>query len=139
MAAAQSFVQAGSQQRRSASAAVWTVQILLSAFMIIASGLPKFAGQKDAVETFAQIGWGQWFRYFTGAVEVAGGIGLLIPRLASPAAVGLIMVMIGAIITNIALGTAAWAALPAAFGVLFAVIAWYRLPQAKGLIDTFRR
>jgi uncharacterized membrane protein len=32
------------------------------------------------VQEFAQIGFGQWFRFFTGILEVAGAVGLLIPR-----------------------------------------------------------
>ncbi len=72
---------------------LWGAQILLAAFLLIASGLPKLVGQADAVETFTQIGWGQWFRYVTGIVEVAGAIGLLIPRLAGLAATGLIGLM----------------------------------------------
>ncbi|MEU4345460.1 DoxX family protein [Nocardia sp. NPDC023852] len=28
---------------------------------------------------FNDIGFGDWFRYFTGVVEIAGGIGLLVP------------------------------------------------------------
>src|SRR5690606_20867819 len=36
--------------------ALWVPQILLAAFLLIASALPKFAGQADAVETFELIG-----------------------------------------------------------------------------------
>ena len=31
------------------------------------------------VTLYAQIGWGQWFRYFTGVVEIVGGLLVLIP------------------------------------------------------------
>ena len=31
------------------------------------------------VDLFAKVGLGQWFRYFTGLLEIAAGIGLLIP------------------------------------------------------------
>jgi hypothetical protein len=33
-------------------------------------------------DLFADIGAGQWFRYAVGGPEVAGGVGLLVPRLA---------------------------------------------------------
>jgi putative oxidoreductase len=117
-------------RRRSADIAVWAIQIFLAAFLLIASAAPKFAGQRDAVETFAKIGWGQWFRYVTGTCEAAGAIGLLIPRLATPAAIALIGVMIGAILTQVLVLSPVWALLPAVYAVLFAIIAWYRRPLA---------
>lgn len=79
---------------------LWTLQIVFGVFFIVASGLPKFVGQADAVRIFHQIGWGDWFRYFTGLVEVSGGIGLLVPRLSGPAAAGLSLTMIGAAATQ---------------------------------------
>ena len=126
-------------RRRAVDITLWTVQILLAAFLLIASAAPKFAGQRDAVDTFTKIGWGQWFRYLTGTCEAAGAIGLLIPRLATPAAVGLIGVMIGAVLTQLLVLDPVWALLPAAYGVLFAVIAWYRRPQATSLPGRFTR
>ena len=115
-------------RRRALNLTLWTVQILLAAFLLIASAAPKFAGQRDAVDTFTRIGWGQWFRYFTGTCEAAGAIGLVIPRLATPAAVGLIGLMIGAVLTQLLVLDPVWAFLPAVYGVLFAIIAWYRRP-----------
>jgi uncharacterized membrane protein YphA (DoxX/SURF4 family) len=126
-------------RRRAVNVTLWTVQILLAAFMLIASASPKFAGQRDAVEDFRQIGWGQWFRYFTGTCEAAGAIGLVVPRLAAPAAVGLIGVMIGAVLTQLLVLDPVWALLPAAYGVLFAIIAWYRRPEFAALLSRFRR
>jgi uncharacterized membrane protein YphA (DoxX/SURF4 family) len=118
------------RRRRALNRTLWTVQILLAAFLLIASAAPKFAGQRDAVDTFTRIGWGQWFRYFTGTCEAAGAIGLVIPRLATPAAVGLIGLMIGAVLTQLLVLDPVWALMPAAYGVLFAIIAWYRRPAS---------
>jgi putative oxidoreductase len=116
--------------RRGLSITLWSLQIFFAAFLLIVSAAPKFAGQRDAVESFAKIGWGQWFRYFTGTVEAAGAIGLLIPRLTTFAAVGLIGLMIGAVLTQILVLAPVWALMPAVFGVLFGVIAWHRRSQA---------
>ncbi|MDN3351539.1 DoxX family protein [Actinomadura sp. DC4] len=132
-------VPATTTRRRAVDITLWTVQILLAAFLLIASAAPKFAGQRDAVETFDKIGWGQWFRYLTGAIEAAGGIGLLVPRLVTPAAIGLIGLMAGAVLTQILVLDPVWALLPVVYGVLFAVIAWYRRPQATSLLDRFTR
>ena len=119
--------------------ALWIAQILLAAFLLIASGLPKLMGQADAVESFEQIGWGQWFRYVTGVVEVAGAIGLLIPRLAGLAAAGLIGLMAGAILTQILVLDPAWSAMPAAFAVVFAAIAWDRRAETRELLRSLKR
>ncbi|MFC4048488.1 DoxX family protein [Actinomadura syzygii] len=121
------------------SRVLWAVQIALAVFMVVASGLPKLFGEHTAVQVFEDIGWGQWFRYFTGAVEIAGGLGLLIPRLSAAAATGLVGVMIGAVITNIGLGSPEVVPFPALLGVVFAVIAWNRREKARGLLDLFRR
>ncbi|WP_433755852.1 DoxX family protein [Nocardia sp. CA-135398] len=107
--------------------ALWTVQILLALFFIIASAAPKLLGAHAAVESFDTIGWGQWFRYFTGLVELAGGIGLLVPRLTGPAAVGLTITMVCAALTQVfLLGAAALAPFPLVLGVVFVWIAWQR-------------
>lgn len=45
---------------------------------------------------FATIGVEQWFRYAVGVIELAGAVGLLVPRLAGLAALGLAADMIGA-------------------------------------------
>jgi hypothetical protein len=49
------------------------------------------------VAVFAKIGFGQWFRILTGLLEVAGAIGLFVPRFAVYAASMLAVVMVGAI------------------------------------------
>ncbi|MEU6036454.1 DoxX family protein [Actinomadura sp. NPDC047616] len=126
-------------RRRPAVVALWTVQVLLAVFLIVASGLPKFAGQQDAVQTFTKIGWGQWFRYFTGVVEVAGGVGLLVPRLAGLASLGLIGVMAGAVVTQVFVLEPAWATFPAVLGVVFGVISHAHRRETAALLDRVLR
>ncbi|WP_242910480.1 DoxX family protein [Actinomadura terrae] len=120
--------------RRTLRKVLWGAQILLAVFLFAGSALPKFAGQADAVRTFEEIGWGQWFRYVTGAVEAAGAVGLVVPRLAGLAAAGLVGLMAGAVATQLLVLDAPWAALPAAFAVLFAVIAWDRRAGSRDLL-----
>jgi len=50
---------------------------------------------------FAQIGVGQWLRYFTGVLEVVSAILLLIPRTSLIAASALVCTMVAAILTHI--------------------------------------
>jgi uncharacterized membrane protein YphA (DoxX/SURF4 family) len=100
------------------------VQAVL-ALQFAAGGMLKISGNPEMVDMFATIGAGQWFRYAVGVLEIAGAIGLLIPRLCGLAALGLAALMTGAVITNIAfLDTSP--ALPAAFLVVAALIAWIR-------------
>jgi putative oxidoreductase len=112
---------------RAAHRALWVLQILLGVFFAVASAAPKFWGDPYAVQIFTEIGAGQWFRYFIGAVELAGGIGLMVPRLAGPAAVGLMALMIGAGYTQaVVLGQPAMVITPVIIFVLAAVVAWGR-------------
>jgi len=104
--------------------ALWTLSGLV-ALAFMGAGGGKVAGTTVMVELFDKVGLGQWFRYFTGLLEVAAGIGLLIPRYAFSAAVLLAIVMVGAIIAHVTvLGGS-----PAPAGVLFVlsgIIAWLR-------------
>lgn len=112
---------------RAAHRALWVLQILLGVFFVVASAAPKFWGDPYAVQIFTEIGAGQWFRYVIGGVELAGGIGLMVPRLAGPAAVGLMALMVGAGYTQaVVLGAPAMVLTPAIFFVLAAAIAWGR-------------
>ena len=54
--------------------------------------------QSGLVAVFAKFGIGQWFRLLTGALEVRGGLALLVPRTAAFLAVLLTVVMVGAVI-----------------------------------------
>jgi uncharacterized membrane protein YphA (DoxX/SURF4 family) len=48
----------------------------------LAFGRDKFA-DPQWVKFFQQLGWGDWFRYCTGIVEVLGGLLLFLPRTAT--------------------------------------------------------
>ena len=58
--------------------ALWTCKVLLAA-VYVATGSAKLYGVPQMVEGFAQIGLGQWFRYFTGGLEIIGAIAILVP------------------------------------------------------------
>ena len=106
---------------------LWGLQIVLGLFFIIGSGLPKLFGQETAVENFNDIGFGDWFRYFTGTVELAGGIGLLVPRLSGLAAAGLsITTVLAAATQAFLLDAPALAPFPLVLAVLFGWMAYQR-------------
>ncbi|MBF9043476.1 DoxX family membrane protein [Rhodobacterales bacterium HKCCE4037] len=54
------------------------VRILLT-LAFVAAGLAKLAGAEMMVATFDLIGWGQWFRYLTGLIEVGAALLLWVP------------------------------------------------------------
>ena len=58
----------------------WILRGAIAVFFVVA-GADKFPSKPDSewVRMFQQIGIGQWFRYFTGGVEVLGGVLVLIP------------------------------------------------------------
>lgn len=80
--------------------ALWVVQILCAA-AFLAAALAKLTGQPMMVDVFARLGLGQGFRYVTAAVEVIGGIGLLVPRLAGKAALLLAVTMAFALLAHL--------------------------------------
>ncbi|WP_244454539.1 DoxX family protein, partial [Micromonospora echinofusca] len=119
---------------------LWVAQILIGVFFIVAAAAPKLLGERYVVEMFDQIGGGTWLRLLTGALELAGGVGLLIPRLCGLAALGLVGVMAGASYTTVfVLDTPARVVLPAVLGVVLALIAWGRWPETRALFTGRRR
>ena len=80
--------------------ALWVVQIGLALMFFMAGG-SKLAGNAQMVGLFDAIGIGQWFRYLTGLLEVAGGVLLLVPRRSGLGGALLVPVMLGAIATHL--------------------------------------
>jgi uncharacterized membrane protein YphA (DoxX/SURF4 family) len=73
----------------------WVPRVVMSLFFLT-TGSQKFTG--GWVETFQTIGFGEWFRYFTGSLQIAGGLLLLLPRTALIGAAMLASTMVGAML-----------------------------------------
>lgn len=59
--------------------ATWFLRILLGlAFLGI--GMEKLTGTMGTIPFFEAIGWGQWFRYASGAMDTAGALLIFVPR-----------------------------------------------------------
>ncbi len=115
--------------RRTRSVGIWIVQLALAA-QFTAGGLLKVTGSTEMIDMFTHIGAGQWLRYVVGVLELAGAIGLLVPRLSVPAALGLVGLMVGATTTNvIVLGTSP--VLPVAFLLLSGLVARARWAHSE--------
>ena len=66
------------------------------ALVFTLTGLDKFLQSPHWDHVFKAIGWGQWFRYFTGAVEILGGLMFLLPVTTTLGAALLVATMLGA-------------------------------------------
>jgi putative oxidoreductase len=75
---------------------------------------------------FDKIGVGQWFRYFTGGLEVICAILLLIPRTSAIAAVLLAFTMVGAIVTHLFILRDGYATFFPALSFLLLVVVAYK-------------
>jgi putative oxidoreductase len=81
---------------------VWLLQIVLAAVFLY-EGVDKFSERRLWLRVFDEIGFGQWFRYFTGIVEVSAAVMLLIPRTTLIAVGLLVCTMIGALLVHVVL------------------------------------
>ncbi|MGW1279608.1 DoxX family protein [Streptomyces tsukubensis] len=99
--------------------------------VFMAAGSAKLAGAEQMIEAFDEIGAGHWLRYLVGMLEVAGSVGLLVPRLSGVAALGLASLMIGAVITNIIIS--AFSILAVILLLLSAAVAWGRRDRLRAL------
>ena len=102
----------------------WMLSVLLALFFVLAGGM-KLMSRPNMVQEFAEVGLGQWFRYFTGILELAGAIAILIPPIAKWGAMLLATVMSGAIMAHLrALHSPP--TLPAILLVMVFAAAWLR-------------
>ena len=99
----------------------WLGRVVL-ALVFLGAGASKLVGEPAMVTMFDDIGAGQWLRLVVGALEVAGAVGVLVPRLSALAAAGLALLMVGATATNLTvLGASPW--LPLLLLVLAGLVA----------------
>ena len=71
--------------------------LALLALPLLLGGGAKLAGVPQLHASFAVLGLPAWFGYFIGVAEVAGAVGLFVPRLQRPAAAGLVPILAGAL------------------------------------------
>src|ERR1700730_4294020 len=111
---------------------LWVLQIA-AAGMFLMVGFLKLSGNAQLVGLFEAIGLGQWFRYLTGTLEVAGAFLLLIPRTSGLGALMLAGVMVGAVATHLFI--VGGSPLPAIILlVVTGVVAWGRRQRTMNLL-----
>jgi len=77
----------------------WAIRIPLAA-VFVSAGIAKWVGVAVTVSTFEALGFGQWFRHFTGSLEILCGLLVLIPRLSFWSGLVLTCIATGALITH---------------------------------------
>jgi uncharacterized membrane protein YphA (DoxX/SURF4 family) len=112
--------------------ALWTIQGLLALIFLFAGGM-KLAMSTEELSAAMTLPLPILFVRFIGVCEVLGAIGLVLPGmfrirtdLTPLAAQGLVVIMIGAVITTLATMDASMAILPLVVGVLAATVAYGR-------------
>ena len=115
--------------KRAGTIVLWIVSALLAVVMV-GPGVQKFTSPVWE-RMFRAWGYPDGFYLVIGAIEVLGGIGLLIPRIASYCAASLSVVMIGAAITQIARGGRNGVG-EIVFAALLAMVAYARLRSRQG-------
>ena len=108
----------------------------LLALVFAASGGAKLLSLQFEIEAFARWGYPLEFMYLTGALEVAGALGLLVPRLSSLAALCLAALMVGAVGTHLLHGE--WAMMLVALCILLPAF-WLGWRRRSGISHVFRR
>jgi hypothetical protein len=110
--------------------ALWIVQVLLALVFLFAGGTKLILPIEALTQEMPLPGW---FVRFIGVVEVLGAIGLILPGLlrirqglTPVAAVGLVLIMIGATGLTLAGGEVVLALIPLVVGLLAAFIAYGR-------------
>ncbi|MEO1700636.1 MAG: DoxX family protein [Pseudomonadota bacterium] len=111
------------------------LRVLLT-FIFVAAGGAKLAGVSMMVETFDAIGWGQWFRYVTGLVELGSAALLWVPAFSVVGAGLLFITMIcGALFHVFVIGPSAEPALVLA--ALCAALIWLDRMQIRAILTRF--
>jgi len=115
---------------------LWVLQIA-AAGMFLMVGYLKLSGNPQLVGLFEAIGLGQWFRYLTGTLEVAGAFLLLIPRTSGLGALMLAGIMICAVATHVFIvgGSPLMAII---LLIVTGVVAWGRRQRTMNLLTGSR-
>jgi putative oxidoreductase len=57
----------------------WILRVLLGV-TFLGIGIEKLTGTMGTIPFFDAVGWGQWFRYASGALDTAGALLIFVPR-----------------------------------------------------------
>jgi putative oxidoreductase len=124
------------RRSRAGLIALWGLQLGLATLFLFAGG-SKLAGAPAMVALFDAIGIGQWFRYFTGLIEVVSAVALLVPALSAFGALLLASTMVGAIAAHL-FTVGGSPALPGVLLLGLLVVVWARRERLSAVLSTVR-
>jgi uncharacterized membrane protein YphA (DoxX/SURF4 family) len=104
------------------------VAVLMS-LMFLPTAFFKLTNFFLAVQFFTNWGIPLWMMHFIGASELAGAVGLLVPRTRPAAAFALFLLMIGGLVTHLAHGEYFFAVMPIIYGAGLYLLMKDPLPQ----------
>ena len=109
----------------------WLPRVAI-ALVFVSVGSSKFSDPMW-VRLFGQIGLGQWFRYLTGVMQIAGGLLVLIPRTSLAGIVLVACTMLGASVAWLTVLHAPWnAPIPGAIFAILVAIGVAEFKRARG-------
>ena len=106
---------------------LWVLRVLVAALFLFAAFM-KLSSQPMMVQEFGVVGLGQWFRFFTGALELVGAIAMLVPSVSAFGAVLLLCVDAGAFVAQISVIHEDWVH-TVVIGIVIAVLIWLQRAQ----------
>lgn len=79
---------------------LWCVQAFL-AFVFVSASWAKLMGKPEMVALFTAVGFGQWFRYVTGILELIGAVLIMVPKTRRIGSALLATIMLGALTAHL--------------------------------------
>jgi len=107
---------------------------IVLAFVFLLFGAGKFMDSAKWIVKFTTWGVPVWFVPVSGALEIAGAIGLLIPVLRGLAGLGLALFMIGAVATHVVHAEIGMIFVAGAILVGSATLGWLRMPETLAFV-----
>jgi uncharacterized membrane protein YphA (DoxX/SURF4 family) len=102
---------------------------VLMSLMFLPTAVFKLTDFYLAVEFFTKWGIPLWMMHFIGASELAGAIGLLVPRTRSISAFALLLLMVGGLVTHLTHAEYLFAVMPVIYGAGLYLLIKDALPE----------
>ena len=114
----------------------WLLQLAL-AYTFFRAGYAKMVSDPLMVQIFDLIGFGQWFRYVSGVVELTGAVLILLPRVSVLGGLWLMATMFVAVLINLVV-THTNPLFPTVLFALATIVVALRYDQLLGLYKWLR-
>jgi uncharacterized membrane protein YphA (DoxX/SURF4 family) len=121
---------------RPTKVSLWVLRLLLAA-VFLAAAFMKLTGAPMLVAEFDLVGLGQWFRYATGVLEIAGAVLLLVPGVSRFGAMLLLLIDAGAFVAQVERIHMDWVH-TIVIGLLLALAIYLQRASVKSQIDPGR-